>query len=116
MTTDTQVQKNGTDGVNGTNGTNGHTANGHTNGHTNGHANGHTNGSKNEAFVDGSVAVSPNTPDLVPEILEKIAASGKAFTSSDPKSRTELLDAARSLVYAVETPREAMIRFCWSQV
>lgn len=85
----------------------------HTNGSTtNSHANGHVK----EAFVDGSVAISPNTPELVPQLLDLIASSGKAFVSADPKARTDLLDAARQLVYAVETPREAMIRFCWSQV
>lgn len=75
-----------------------------------------TNVHAKEAFVDGSVAVSPNTPEVVPELLDQIASFGKAFVSADPKARTELLDAARQLVYAVETPREAMIRFCWSQV
>jgi len=83
---------------------------------TNGHTNGHSNGHSSEAFVDGSVAISPNLPELVPELLKRIAASGNAFVSDDAQSRTELLDAARSLVYAVETPREAMIRYCWAQV
>lgn len=79
-----------------------------------------TNGSANdnvkEAFVEGSVAISPNTPELVPGLLEQVALSGNAFASEDTKARTDLLDAARQLVYALETPREAMIRFCWSQV
>ncbi|KAJ5728130.1 o-methyltransferase [Penicillium malachiteum] len=81
-----------------------------TNG-TNG-ANGHQ-----EAFVDmiADIATSPNIPAQVPGLLEKIAKSGKAFLADDPKARTELLDAARALVYATETPREAMIRVCWSQ-
>lgn len=79
------------------------------------HPNG-ANGHSAEAFVDGSVAISPNIPEMVPGLLKKIAASGEAFASEDSIARTELLDAARSLVYAVETPREAMIRFCWSQV
>ncbi|KAJ5115004.1 hypothetical protein NUU61_000763 [Penicillium alfredii] len=74
-----------------------------------------TNGQAHEAFVDGSVAISPNTPELVPGLLDQIASSGKTLSSGVPKARVELLDAARSLVYALETPREAMIRFCWSQ-
>ena len=78
--------------------------------------NGSSNGHAKEAFVDGSVAISPNTPELVPGLLDQLALSGNAFTSADPKARTDLLDAARQLVYALETPREAMIRFCWSQV
>jgi hypothetical protein len=89
----------------------------HTNGSaTDGSANGHANGHANEAFVEGSVAISPNTPELVSGLLDQVALSGKAFASEDPKARTDLLDAARQLVYALETPREAMIRFCWSQV
>lgn len=82
----------------------------------------HTNGSAandraKSAFVDSTnAAVSPNTPEKVPALLEGISSLGKRFTSEDIKARAELLDAARSLVYALETPREAMIRFCWSQV
>lgn len=78
--------------------------------------NGATNGHVQDSFVDGSVAISPNMPELVPDLLKKVATHGISFISNDPKARTELLDAARSLVNAVETPREAMIRYCWSQV
>ena len=78
-----------------------------------------TNGASNgqEAFIDVSstIATSTNLPNLVPGLLEKVAASGNAFISDDPKARTDLLDAARALVYATETPREAMIRIAWSQ-
>lgn len=84
--------------------------------YTNGHSNGHLNGHAQEAFVDGSVAVSPNAPELVPGLLDQVASHGKAFACTGTAARTELLDAARQLVYALETPREAMIRFCWSQV
>ncbi|KAJ5149650.1 hypothetical protein N7448_001228 [Penicillium atrosanguineum] len=84
--------------------------------HANGSAtNGSVKGHIKEAFVDGSVAISPSNPELVPGLLEQVALSGNAFASEDPKARTDLLDAARQLVYALETPREAMIRFCWSQ-
>lgn len=90
--------------------------NGDANGHANGHADGHTNGHTKDAFVEGSVAISPNTPELVPGLLDQVASYGKAYASADSSARTDLLDAARQLVYALETPREAMIRFCWSQV
>lgn len=69
-----------------------------------------------DSQINGSVAVLPNAPELVPGLLQQVASSGKEFESADPKVRTELLDAARSLVHALETPREAMIRYCWSQV
>jgi hypothetical protein len=82
------------------------------------HANDHadTNGASKEAFVDGNVAISANTPELVPGLVEQVACLGKIASLQDHKERSALLDAARSLVYALETPREAMIRHCWSQV
>src|SRR3954469_22614275 len=88
----------------------------HTNGkaHENGHA--HMDGASKEAFVDGNVAISANTPELVPGLVEQVACLGKSASLQDHKERSALLDAARSLVYALETPREAMIRYCWSQV
>lgn len=77
------------------------------------------NGAKasQEAFVDVSsaIATSTNLPDHVPALLEKVVTSGIAFLSDNTKARTDLLDAARALVYATETPREAMIRIAWSQ-
>lgn len=93
----------------------------HLNGvsHTNGvhHANGdyQTNGDLQDAFVD-RVAISANTPELVPGLVDQIASLGKVSSLQDHTNRTTLLEAARSLVYALETPREAMIRYCWSQV
>ncbi|CAG8075316.1 unnamed protein product [Penicillium nalgiovense] len=92
----------------------------HLNGvsHTNGvhHANGdyQTNGDLQDAFVD-RVAISANTPELVPGLVDQIASLGKVTSLQDHTNRTTLLEAARSLVYALETPREAMIRYCWSQ-
>lgn len=87
--------------------------------HTNGtnHANGdsQTNGDLQDAFVD-RVATSANTPELVPGLVDQVASLGKVASLQDHTDRTTLLEAARSLVYALETPREAMIRYCWSQV
>ena len=86
-----------------------------TNGATNGHP-----GQVDEpvqAFVDGNVAISPNAPEEVPTLLKRLALHGEAYlTESDENERTKILDTARSLVYALETPREAIIRHCWSQV
>lgn len=102
-----------------TNGATSSTANGVTSGNANGNSNGtetktHTDGS---AFLDDLVAISPSIPEKVPGLLEDILTHGLAFSGNkDVKARNDLLDAARSLVYALETPREAMIRYCWSQV
>ncbi|PWY79169.1 o-methyltransferase [Aspergillus heteromorphus CBS 117.55] len=69
-----------------------------------------------EAFVDGDVAISPNVPDQIPALLRRVALHGEAYlTEKDEEERTTVLDAARALVYALETPREAMIRHTWCQ-
>ncbi|PYI09277.1 o-methyltransferase [Aspergillus sclerotiicarbonarius CBS 121057] len=83
-----------------------------SNGH--GHSNGHVE--PIQAFVDGNIAISPNAPEEVPTLLKRLALHGEAYlTESDENERTKILDTARSLVYALETPREAIIRHCWSQ-
>jgi len=75
--------------------------------------NGHLNGN----FSVDEVAISSNSPEKVPGLLKDILANGLAFSMDhDASARSTLLDAARSLVHALETPREAMIRYCWSQV
>lgn len=101
------------------NGTTNDTADGVSNGKTNGAVNGavkngHTNGN---LFFDDKVAISANASEKVPALLKDILAHGLAFSGDhDVRARSSLLDAARSLVYALETPRETMIRYCWSQV
>lgn len=85
--------------------------------HANGERNGAANGHSKTAFADEDVAIRPNAPQEVPALLKKIAASGEVFIAGqDEEVRADLLDTARSLVYALETPREAMIRVCWAQV
>jgi hypothetical protein len=81
------------------------------------HTNGvhHANGDLQDDFVD-RVTISANTPELVPGLVDQVASLGKVASLQDHTDRTTLLEAARSLVYALETPREAMIRYCWSQV
>lgn len=82
----------------------------------NGHANGHANGNGAAAPIDESIAVKANAIDKVPQLLEEIAKQGKALTQDGVQNRRQLLELVRSLSYALETPREAMIRYCWSQV
>jgi len=75
--------------------------------------NGHLNGN----FSVDEVAISANSPEKVSGLLKDILANGLAFSvDHDASARSTLLDAARSLVHALETPRETMIRYCWSQV
>ncbi|KAL4802514.1 S-adenosyl-L-methionine-dependent methyltransferase [Aspergillus unguis] len=68
-----------------------------------------------DAF-DNDVAIRPNAAEDLPELLKKVSSLGATYAgNSDEDVRAEYLDAARHLVYALETPREAMIRYCWSQ-
>lgn len=76
--------------------------------------NGHSNGAA--APVDESIAVKANAIDEVPRLLEEVAAQGKALAQGGEKDRRRLMETVRALNYALETPREAMIRYCWSQV
>ncbi|PYI23475.1 hypothetical protein BO99DRAFT_428767 [Aspergillus violaceofuscus CBS 115571] len=85
-------------------------------GTVNGHNNGHIKKPTEEAFTDNNVAIAPNDPEEVPALLKRIALHGEAYlTENDELERTKILESARALVYALETPREANIRHCWSQ-
>lgn len=87
-----------------------------TNGnHTNGAADG-TNGFVKKPVVDISVALSPNDLPAVPGLIEAISSFGNAAVDGDTQSRLDLVEKARQLVRALETPRETMIKHCWSQV
>lgn len=98
--------------------------NGASNGASNGVSNGKTNGAVKSAapanggdvFLDESVTVLPSAPHLVPGLLQDILSQGIAFSGNQgTNARVNLLDAARSLTIALETPKEAMLRYCWSQ-
>jgi hypothetical protein len=69
----------------------------------------------NPTDIEG-LALSSNLPDTVPDLLQTVASHGKDLIAQDPEARLKLLEAARSLTYALETPREAIIRHCWSEV
>ncbi|EFR03753.1 O-methyltransferase [Nannizzia gypsea CBS 118893] len=66
-------------------------------------------------IVSDKMANSPSIPDMVPSLIEKISSFRERFNPENSMERFDLLDTARSLVYALETPREAMLRFCWSE-
>ncbi len=75
------------------------------------------NGAETPNDFDNAVAIRPNAAEDVPDLLKKVSSLGADYASNtDEDLRAEYLDAARHLVYALETPREAMIRYCWSQV
>lgn len=89
----------------------------HGNASANGSSNAHAKGSASGKAIDvEKLAVSPNLPAQIPALLEQLNADGNEYLSTDPQARLKLLETARSLVYALETPREAIIRHCWSEV
>ncbi|RAH79729.1 S-adenosyl-L-methionine-dependent methyltransferase [Aspergillus japonicus CBS 114.51] len=76
----------------------------------------HKNGTLNKQTADvAQLAISPNLPAPIPWLLDQIHAQGKEYLDVNPQTRLDLLESARSLVYALETPREAILRHCWSE-
>lgn len=77
----------------------------------------HSSGTVEGNAIDvEALALSSNLPDSVPELLQLVAKHGKELFNHDSEARFKLLEATRSLTYALETPREAIIRHCWSEV
>ncbi|KAJ5360025.1 hypothetical protein N7517_009216 [Penicillium concentricum] len=74
----------------------------------------HTDGDHDETFF-ARVATSPSMPELVPNLVNQISSLGKSVSLHDYTDRIALVEAAQSLVYALQTPREAMNRHCWAQ-
>jgi hypothetical protein len=71
-----------------------------------------TNG---QAIDVEKLAISANSPQKIADLLQEIASYGNGW-DKDPQARFKLLEASRSLTYALETPREAILRHCWSEV
>lgn len=66
--------------------------------------------------IDVSIAISPNNIDAVPDLVKEINASAEALATDGDAARHELIIKARSLVQALETPRETMVKHTWAQV
>lgn len=66
--------------------------------------------------VDFSIAVKPNDLEAVPGIVNGIVQKANALAPGDETARHALLIQARSLVQALETPRETMTKHTWAQV
>lgn len=66
--------------------------------------------------ADFSIAVRPNDLDAVPGIVNDIVEKASALLPGDEIARHALLIQARSLVQALETPRETMTKHTWAQV
>lgn len=66
--------------------------------------------------IDPIIALLPNNVDAIPKLLEEITHHIQLRGIGDNTDRQELLIKCRSLVQAIETPRETMVKHCWAQV
>lgn len=73
-------------------------------------------GSYNPTPADISIALKPNDIGAVPILAQEIKDGFDALAKGNGDNRQELLIKARSLVQALEAPRETMIKHCWAQV
>ena len=83
---------------------------------TNGNGSTKANGSAKRPAVDISVALQANDLGSVPKLSKGIFSLSTAASDGDEAARLELVEKARALVRALETPRETMIKHCWAQV
>jgi hypothetical protein len=65
--------------------------------------------------INLELATSPNNFAAIPTLAEEILPLAKALAKDDYEARHKLLLKARSLVQALETPRETMLKHTWAQ-
>ncbi|KAF9873097.1 sterigmatocystin 8-o-methyltransferase [Colletotrichum karsti] len=65
--------------------------------------------------IDISVALKACDLPGVNQHVKRIAVLNDNITLGDDAARLSMLASARSLVHALETPRETMIKHCWAQ-
>lgn len=66
--------------------------------------------------VDISVALAACDLSSVNKHVMNIANLTSVVAEGDDTARLSMLQSARLLVHALETPRETMIKHCWAQV
>lgn len=66
--------------------------------------------------VDTAVALTPNNIEALFGLVKEIAADVDALASHGHVDRQALIIKCRSMVQALETPRETMVKHCWAQV
>ena len=57
-----------------------------------------------------------SSPWDIPALLKQIDANGQKIGKDSGLARLQCLDAARSLVCALETPTETVLRHAWAEV
>ncbi|KAJ5533842.1 hypothetical protein N7527_000096, partial [Penicillium freii] len=78
-------------------------------------SNGSTTNGHGVAIIDPQVATAPSAPEKLAHLQKEIESHSQAYSNGDGDARLKLLDTARSLVQAMETPQETMLRYCWAQ-
>lgn len=68
------------------------------------------NPASNGDAVDISVALSPSDLGSVPSLLSEIHSLGTDHPHNNHNGRLQLLEKAKALVRALETPRETVVR------
>lgn len=66
--------------------------------------------------VDISVATRPNNIEAVPSLLRDIIEDVNSLKTGTDEDRKGILVKCRTLIRALETPRETMVNHCWGQV
>ncbi|KAF4773873.1 O-methyltransferase [Colletotrichum scovillei] len=66
-------------------------------------------------LLDTSIATQANDSKSVAHLANTIGTLGTSFLPNDEQGRLALLKQTRSLLQALETPRETMIKHCWAQ-
>lgn len=68
------------------------------------------------SYPDENVATAPNASHDLFRLTQEIDSQSKAYSSGQADARLRLVAAAQSLVQAMETPQETMLRYIWAQV
>lgn len=74
-----------------------------------------TSENRAQIVLDGRIAVSPNAPQDLPRLLKEVNTLSQDFAEGQQEARLKLIDAAQSVVRALETPQETLLRYCWAQ-
>ncbi|PYH92255.1 S-adenosyl-L-methionine-dependent methyltransferase [Aspergillus ellipticus CBS 707.79] len=59
------------------------------------------------------IAISPNDSQQLPALARNVGLLSTAYLSGEASARLQLLEATESLLAALETPRETILRYCW---
>lgn len=72
-----------------------------------------------ERTCNGTPIIDTEKPcnlEAVPELVKAVVSAADALNSGTIDARQDLLVKLRTLTSAVETPRETMLKHCWTMV